>query len=514
MKGAEALIRTLVNSGVRVCFANPGTSEMHFVASVDKVPELRNILCLAEGVVTGAAAGYGRVAGIPAATLLHLGIGFGNGVANLQNALRVGAPIVNIIGAHATFHPDPKSPLGTRILDAGVPAVSGWTARPESVSDLPGAVAAAVAAARGPATTIATLVVPADVSWSEGAEPVAALPATSPEPIDAVLLDEAERLLKSGQNCMFIIGGNAQRGEPLRALSRIAQASGAMVISENMFSLCERGAGVPSFDRLQYRVETATAQLAAVRHLFLVDASEPVLTFGYPDTRSELTPEGCHIIHFASAANDIPAGLQELADRVAPKLLPIGHATSNRELAKGALNAQSIALALTALLPENAIVVDSSVSLALGSQASLLGAKRHYWMTGSPGGAIGGGLPCALGAAIAAPDRKVIALEADGSGMYNIQTLWTMARENVDVAIIILNNRGYAILRAELDRVGATQSPGALQMLDLSTPPISFVEIARGMGVAGRTVSSAEELIEALSYSFANKGPYLIEALL
>jgi acetolactate synthase-1/2/3 large subunit len=514
MKGAEALIHTLVASGVEVCFGNPGTSEMHFVASIDKAPQLRNILCLAEGVVTGAAAGYGRVKGVPAATLLHLGIGFANGIANLQNGLRADAPIVNIIGDHATFHPDPGSPLGTRILEGAVPAISGWMAWPRNVAELPQTVVDAVVAARGPGTTVATIVLPADVSWSDGAAPGKAPVFAGPRRIDDTAMAEIERLLRSDEKCMFMLGGKAQAGRALRAVSRIAQATGVDVITENVFSRIERGAGVPSFDRLNYRVEGATAQMKDVRHLILLDASAPVLTFGYPDTRSELTPEGCNVIDFGTAADDIDAALEQLADRLAPGIAPVGHPATSRDLPTGALNGAAIAQSLTALMPEDSIVVDSSVSMALGSQPVLLGAARHDWMTGSPGGAIGGGLPCALGAAIAAPDRRVIALEADGSGMYNIQTLWTMARENVDVTMIILNNRAYAILKAELERVGANQGPGALSMLDLSTPPISFVDIARGMGVDGRTVATAEELNDALASALKRKGPYLIEALL
>lgn len=514
MKGAEALIRTLVASGVEVCFGNPGTSEMHFVASVDKVPELRNILCLAEGVVTGAAAGYGRVAGKPAATLLHLGIGFGNGIANLQNGLRAGAPIVNIIGDHATFHPDPGSPLGIRILEGGVPAVSGWMGWPKTVAELSPMAASAVAAANGLPHTVATLIVPADVSWSDSAISVESAPHHTLPPVDEAKLTEVKQLLHSGENCMFIVGGRAQGGACLQALGRIAQATGARVITENMFSKIARGAGVPSFDRLQYRVEAATAQLADVRHLIIVEANAPVLTFGYPNTRSELTPATCRIVNFLSTADDVVSTLEALANQVAVGVKPIGHPASNRELPVGALNASSMAQALTAALPENAIVIDSSVSMALGSQPALLGAAPHDWMTGSPGGAIGGGLPCALGAAIAAPDRKVIALEADGSAMYNIQSLWTIARENVDVVIVILNNRSYAILRAELDRVGAGQSAGALAMLDLSTPPLNFVQLANGMGVGGRAVRTAEELNDALAFSMKNRGPYLIEAIL
>lgn len=514
MKGAEALIRTLVASGIETCFGNPGTSEMHFVASVDKVPQLRNILCLAEGVVTGAAAGYGRIAGKPAATLLHLGIGFGNGIANLQNGLRGGAPIVNIIGDHATFHPDPGSPLGPRILEGAVPTVSGWVGCPKTVAELSPMVVQAVMAALGPPRTIATLVLPADVSWSDGAAAIESVSLPAAPSFDESRLSEIERLLRSGELCLFLIGGQAETGDCLQALSRIAQATGAQVLTGTSFSKIARGAGMPSFGRLAYRVEGATAQLAAARYLVLIDTIAPVLTFGYPNTKSELTPEGCEIVPFLTAADDVASVLGELADRVAAGVKPIGHPASNRDAPTGALDAASIAQAVTAAMPDNSIVVDSSVSMSLGSQPALFGAARHDWMTGSPGGAIGGGLPCALGAAVAAPGRRVIALEADGSAMYNIQCLWTMARENVDVTMIILNNRSYAILKAELERVGASHSPGALAMLDLSHPPLSFVDIARGMGVDGRAVRTAEQLNEALVYSLGRSGPYLIEAQL
>ncbi|EUA00869.1 thiamine pyrophosphate enzyme, N-terminal TPP binding domain protein [Mycobacterium kansasii 732] len=208
MNGAQALISTLVDGGVDVCFANPGTSEMHFVAALDTVPQMRGILTLFEGVATGAADGYARIADRPAAVLLHLGPGLGNGLANLHNARRARVPIVVVVGDHATYHKKYDAPLESDI-DALAGTVSGWVRRTQVAADVGTDTADAVAASRwGP--QISTLILPADASWSDGAAPGATAP-ERPAPAGTDLASVAD-VLRSGEPVMLLIGGNATRG--------------------------------------------------------------------------------------------------------------------------------------------------------------------------------------------------------------------------------------------------------------------------------------------------------------
>ncbi|HEV7469390.1 MAG: Benzoylformate decarboxylase [Pseudonocardia sp.] len=525
MNGAEALLRTLLGGGVDVCFANPGTSEMHFVAALDTVPEMRGVLTLFEGVATGAADGYARMAGKPAATLLHLGPGLGNGVANLHNARRAGSPVVNVVGDHATFHKPLDAPLESDI-DAVAGTVSGWVRRSASPAEVGPDAADAVAAAVGggiqAAGQVATLILPADVSWTED-EGGAAAGVTPGTPlgrgaVDADALEAAAKALGSmteGERCTILIGGDATREEGLLAASRIAAATGAQVLVETFPARHERGAGLPAFERLAYAVQGALRQLAGTRHLILAGAAAPVSFFGYPDTPSVLFPEGCEVHEVATHGGPGAAGLRALADLVAGDAEPVLAGPARPGLPSGELTAQSVAQVVGALLPERAIVVDESVTSGFALPAMTAGAPRHDVLT-LTGGAIGYGLPAATGAAVACPDRPVWCLEADGSAMYTISALWTHAREQLDVTTIVFNNAAYAILRLELANVGATApaagSP-ARRLLDLGDPRLDFVSIATGMGVPAVRVTTAEELADALRRAAAEPGPHLVEAL-
>ena len=512
MNGARSLLSTLVGAGVDVCFANPGTSEMHFVAALDDVPAMRGVLCLFEGVVTGAADGYGRVAGRPAATLLHLGPGLGNGLANLHNARRARTPIVNVVGDHATYHGRYDAPLQSDIASiAG--AVSGWYRSSARSDDVGGDAADAVAAALGPPGCVATLVLPADSSWSEsttGPCPPRAPGRATGVPTDTV--EEVAKALRSGERAALLLGGSAVRATGLHAAGRVAAATGAALLGETFPANLERGAGVPAVDRLAYLAEMAQAQLDGVRHLVLVDAKAPVSFFAYPGKASDLVPPGCTVHTLARPGEDAAGALEALAEAVgaaadAGTPAPFGRP----ERPTGAVSAESLAAAVGATLPEGTIVVDEGNTSGLFVAGATAGAPRHDWLT-LTGGAIGIGLPMATGAGVAAPERPVLCLQADGSAMYTLQALWTQAREGLNVTTVVLANRSYAILNMELHRVGADAGGAAARrLLDLTDPELDFCALAAGMGVPARRVERAEDLLTALEAGFAEPGPALIE---
>ena len=509
MNGAQALINTLVDGGVDVCFANPGTSEMHFVAALDAVPRMRGVLTLFEGVATGAADGYARIARRPAAVLLHLGPGLGNGLANLHNARRARVPMVVVVGDHATYHKKYDAPLESDI-ESVASSVSGWLRR--SVGDVATDAAEAIATSQS-GGQVATLILPADISWTEGAQTSQSAPARPAPTVDADAVQVAARVLQSGEPTVILIGGDATCGAGLTAAARVAAATGARWYCEVFPTRLERGAGVPAVDRIAYFAEAVAAQLDGAKHLILAGAASPVSFFAYPDKASDLVPEGCQV-HVLAEHIGAAAALAALADEVAPGTTAAVAAPSRPQLPSGALTAASVADVIGALLPERAIVVDESNTSSVPLAAATAGAPAHDWLT-LTGGAIGFGIPSAVGAAVAAPDRPVLCLESDGSAMYTISGLWTQARENLNVTTVIYNNGAYDILRIELQRVGAGSAPGpkALDLLDLSRPSMDFVKIAEGLGVPARRVTTAEEFADALRMAFAEPGPHLIDAV-
>jgi acetolactate synthase I/II/III large subunit len=507
---AQALINTLVDGGVDVCFANPGTSEMHFVAALDTVPRMRGVLALFEGVATGAADGYARITGRPAAVLLHLGPGLGNGLANLHNARRARVPMVVVVGDHATYHKRYDAPLESDI-DVVAGSVSGWVRRTADSAHVGADAAEAIAASRL-GSQISTLILPADASWSDGAQPAPPVPA-QPAGADPLPAPEVVEVLRSGEPTVLMVGGDATRGRGLAAAARIAQAAGARLLCETFPARQERGAGVPAVDRLAYFAEAAAAQLDGAKHLVLAGAKSPVSFFAYPDMPSDLVPAGCHV-HLLAERGGAADALEALADEAAPGTVAQVAAESRPELPTGALTSASAAAVIGALLPERAIVVDESNTSGLLLAQATAGAPAHDWLT-LTGGAIGYGIPAAVGAAVAAPDRPVLCLESDGSAMYTISGLWTQARENLNVTTVLYDNGAYDILRVELQRVGVGTAPGpkALDLLDLSRPAIDFVKIAEGMGVSARRVTTCAEFADALRAAFAEPGPHLIDAV-
>jgi acetolactate synthase I/II/III large subunit len=513
MNGGQALIRTLVASGVDVCFMNPGTSEMHFVAALDAVPEMRGVLALFEGVATGAADGYARMADRPAATLLHLGPGLGNGLANLHNARKAKTPVVNVVGDHATYHKRFDAQLESDI-ETVARNVSSFVRRTATPDGVAGDTLDAVRAAMGPPGQVATLILPADVSWTEGAEPASGSATARRREPASQTVEAIAKALRSGEPAAILIGGTACRERPLTAASRIASSTGAKLLCETFPARLERGAGLPSVDRIAYLAEFASMQLDGLKHLVLVDAKAPVSFFAYPDKASYLVPDGCEVHTLADPSEDAAAALDALADVVGATEGPDRQAASRPDTPAGALTAETVCAALGALLPENAIVSDEGNTAGLYAAGATSGAPRHDWLC-LTGGAIGQGLPVAVGAAVASPGRRVIALEADGSAMYTLQSWWTMARESLDVTTILLNNRSYAVLNMELARVGATgHGERAKEMLDLKRPDLDFVSLARGMGLEASRATTAEEFSASLERCLGTPGPSVIEAII
>jgi acetolactate synthase I/II/III large subunit len=512
VNGAQALIASLVGAGVDVCFMNPGTSEMHFVAALDSVPRMRGVLALFEGVATGAADGYARIAGRPAAVLLHLGPGLANGLANLHNARRAGSPVLTIVGAHATGHVRYDAPLQSDI-EALARTVSGWVHTSGTTRDLAQDAMRALAAAR--AGQIATLVLPADVSWSDGGAPAPARPAPSPCLLSAMVDDShvtSMAGLLSSRTILFL-GGRALSERGLRAASRISAATGVRLLAETFPARMERGAGVPAVDRLAYLADQAAEQLGDPRQLILAGARSPVSFFAYPGQRSDLVPDACPVAVLADKGQDVETALDLLADLVAAGTKPVLSPPAVPAVEPGPLTAISLANTVAASLPDHAVVADEANTSGFALPRALTGAARHSLLT-LTGGSIGQGLPAATGAAVAAPDRPVLCLEGDGSALYTIQALWTQAREQLDVTTVLINNAAYAILRMELARTAAGQAgERAARMLDLSGPTPDFTAIGTGLGVPAVRVTTAEDLDRELRRAYAEPGPHLIEAI-
>ena len=514
MNGASSLVTTLVGSGVDVCFTNPGTSEMHFVAALDKVDGMRAILALFEGVVTGAADGYYRMLERPASTLLHLGPGLANGIANLHNAKKAGSGIVNIVGEHASWHLAHNAPLTCDIEGLARP-VSAWVRTSPSATAIATDAAEAVAAASAPPGQIATLILPGDTAWNAAKSAAPRLPVLARAKPSGTAVEAAARVLALREPTLLVLAGQALRADALEAAGRIAANTGCTVATQFFSSRIERGAGRVAAFRIPYAVDLALKALAGYRHIITVETSEPVAFFAYPDKPSLLKPDGCQVHTLCPPGADSVAALDALASAVGARR-GVAKLQQREEVATptGGLNPQSIALSLSALIPDNAIVVDESVTTGRESMGLTAGARPHDWLQ-NMGGSIGYGGPVATGAAVACPDRKVICLSGDGSAMYTIQSLWTQARENLDVVTVVFANRTYQILHTEFAGVLAgTPGPKARSMLSIDRPTLDFVALARGMGVGGTRVTTAEAFCKALAGACKERGPHLIEVVL
>ena len=520
MNGAESLLRSLVESGVDTCFANPGTSEMHFVAALDRAPGMRAVLGLFEGAVTGMADGYGRMRGEPAVTLLHLGPGLANGLANLHNARRADTPIVNVVGDHATYHAQYDAPLASDIVGFAAP-VSAWIDSSKSADHVGADAARAVQAARRAPGAIATLILPADVAWNDVTKAPGVAPRLAvepPAPVDDRDIAAAVDRLRNGRRTALLIRGAALGERGLAAASRIAAATGARILCDTFTARLRRGAGVAAVERLPYFAEQLVESIAAVEQLILVGAKSPVAFFAYPGKPSDCVNPATEVTTLARAEHDTVAALEAVAAACANGIAPVVVDLVRPDEPSGRLDQWSIGKAIARHLPENAIVSDEGATNSLGANTAMLTALPHEVLS-LTGGSIGQGVPVAAGAAVACPDRKVVSLQGDGGGMYTLQTLWTMARENLDVTTVIFANRAYSILQIELNRTGAREllaegDRKALSLFDLTNPSLDWVKLAEGMGVEAVSVSTIEHFSAAFSSAMKQRGPRLIEVVL
>jgi len=510
MNGAESLVETLSGAGVEVCFANPGTSEMHFVAALDRVGGMRCVLGLFEGVATGAADGYARMADKPASTLLHLGPGLANGLANLHNARRAYSPVVNIVGDHATYHKAFDAPL-TSDVEGVARSFSDWVLTSKDSGSVARDGASAIAAAMTPPGRVATLILPADASWGDADGPATPPPVEARAEVAFDAVSEAARVLRSGEAPVLFLGGPALREPGLTLAGRISAKTGARLIAQTHNARVERGAGRVPVDFLPYPVDAALKTLSGADHLLLVGAKAPVAFFAYPDKPSTLAPPECEVHALAAPEEDVVGALEALADELgAVEDAPVQR-RETFDPSSGALSLVGAAGAVAAMLPEGAIVVDEALTGAAAFMARTRGAAPHDYLQ-ITGGAIGIGPPLATGAAVACPDRKVVCLQADGSAMYTVQALWTQAREGLDVTTVILNNRSYAILKGEFANVGAGEDGRAARdMMEIDRPALDWVSLARGLGVEAGRAATMEEFDRHLEAGLRSQGPYLID---
>lgn len=512
MNGAESLVRTLLAGNIDVCFTNPGTSEMHFVASLDSVPGMRCALCLFEGGVTGAADGYYRIAGKPASTLLHLGPGLANGVSNLHNAKKANSGIVNIVGEHATYHIELDAPLTSDIEGIARP-VSHWVKTSTSSADIARHGAEAIVAAMSPPGQIATLILPGDTAWNEGTGPADVPAPPERAKVEDARIDAAAKALREAKNPLILLGGAAVQESNLQLAGKIAAKTGCGLLTEWANARLDRGAGRIEVNRIPFVIDQAVKLLEPYDTIILVGARPPVGFFAYPNKPSVLTGDHTTFVELADVAEDIAGALDALCEATGAQTSePAGISAPRKpDLPRGPVGPPGIAAILGAMIPEGAIIVDESVTTGREFFPQTAGAPPHAWLN-NRGGSIGYGLPVATGAAIAAPGQKVIALEGDGSAMYTVQSLWTIARENLDVTVLIFSNRSYKILRGELTNVGV-QNPGprAIDMLSLTRPDLDWVAMAKGMGVDATKVDTLEDLAKAFQAGVAVDGPYLIE---
>lgn len=517
MNGAETLVETLADQGVEVCFANPGTSEMHFLAALEN-PRIRSVLCLFEGVATGAADGWARMMDRPASTLLHLGPGLANGLANIHNAKRAGVGMVNVIGEHSTRHLKYDAPLTSDIQGLARP-LCHWIRTTDGSQAIAADTAAAVAKANE--GLISALILPGDASWGEAGDLKRLPRATTIRPApDAARVDHVAKVLKSGEPTLIILAGRSMRGLPLDLAGRIAATTNCRIATQFFSVRIERGAGRTPLERIPYAVDQAIAFLSGFKHIITVETGEPIAFFAYPDKPSLLKPADCQLHSLVERGEDSAAGLEMLAEALgALKTLPTLQPRIEEPLPQGALTPTSIAKALSYAMPENCILVDESLTTGRESMGLTAGARPHDTIQ-NMGGSIGYGTPVATGASMACPDRRTFCMVGDGSAMYTIQSLWTQAREGLPVTTIIFANNTYAILKAEYANMGAggegkaAPGPRALSMIDIDNPTIDWVAMAKSMGVPAVSVETAEDFTQAMINSTREAGPVLIEVKL
>lgn len=512
LTGAECLIDSLVNSGVGPFFTNPGTSELHAVSAIDRSTKARGILCLFEGVATGAGDGYGRIARHPAGVLLHLGPGLANGMANLHNARQAGTPMVVVVGEHGAKHLAYDSPLKSD-LGSLPPFYSKQTVRLHVGDDIGRLARDLVTATCTPPTGIATIIAGADVMWSEAqARPFTDAGVRRKVEPSSADIRNAVSMLRSGFPAAIVLGGSALSSKGMQLASAIAQATGSTLLSETFNARHTRGAGLPVVQRIPYFPELAIPFLSKFARLVLIGAKKPTSFFASPVHPSDLVGPGCEVSGFDPQADPLDV-LQAIAGEVAARSQASVAAREVLPLHSGNLTPAAIWAALNNFMPEGSIVSDEAGMSSRGADEAMSVAAQHDWLN-LTGGSIGQALAVAAGAAVARPGSKVFAMQGDGGGLYTPQALWTQAREKLDVINVILNNGRYGILDYEAKRHGMSLGQKGAALFDLGSPTVDWVSLSQGFGVRAAAASTAEEFNTLLRDAVSTPGPSLIEARL
>lgn len=511
--GADLVVSAMASAGIDTCFANPGTSELHLVAALDRTNSIRSILTLFEGVATGAADGYARMLGRPASTLLHLGPGLANGLANLHNASRAHSAIVNLIGDHATYHLQYDPPLAADIEGLARP-YSSFVRTVSDVASVASDVRDAVAGAWRYRGKIATLVLPTDIMWTKGAGECAPVSQGKGEAVDDATVSGVAEMLRSARRPCFLLGGQALLGTTLAKLAELASLYKADMFAAYGTARVERGAGRPLVERIPFAIDVACRRMAEFDCMVLIGARPPVAFFAYPNMPSTPLPAGCRVTQLAGVEADATQAVDKLHDLVNPPPAPSLHRPLTHASLDGQLDPDTVAAVLAGLIPEGAIIVDESATSGRSMLPATTGSAPHDWLF-NPGGSIGMGLPVGLGAAIARPDRRVVCLQGDGGAAYTAQALWTMAREKANVTVIVFANRAYKILKGELAKFESSGLTGAASdLLDIDRPTIMWENISRGFGVPAYRVDTLAAFAEAFRDAGRQGGPSLIEVVL
>ncbi len=513
MNGAESLTKALAKEGVKVCFANPGTSEMHLVNALDSEAGIRSILCLFEGVCTGAADGYGRMTGKPAATLLHLGPGLANGISNLHNARKASTPIINLVGDHADYHRKHDSPLNSNIT-ALASSVSSWMKSDSTSMSLSSDVIEALNSAINPKPRpdgqISTLIIPANAAWEKGTDPVRRPELQERGQISKTKIDETARQIDS--ECLILLGSDGLSVAARQAAGRISKKTKCRVAMSMFSEKIEHGFGLPVSERLPYFPEHVMAFLKGVKKIVLAGASKPVSFFAYPSLPSVPIPEEVEILNLSRSNEDTTSALESIVNILGLNEGAFSAYRSQKvELSSPNLSSKTIGEVIASTLPEGAIICGDSGGGFDAFEPSQ-NAPPHTWLN-LTGGSIGQGAPVSVGAAVACPEKQVLSLLGDGAAMYTLQALWTQAREGLNVTTIIYKNEKYRILEIEYWRLGVNEiGEKAGDLFSLGEPSIDFCALAKGMGVESVSVHTPESFRAALEVAFSRTGPYLIEA--
>jgi len=515
MNGAQAFFKVLLDGGVDTIFGCPGTSEMQIIQELGQT-NVHAVLGLQENVVTGMAHGYGVMTGKPSLSLLHVACGISNGLANMHNGRRAGAPMVVFAGGVAANHevnnPEHQMLLRPQQIAA---AATDWQREALTSDLLADCAAEALQVANTGYGKVAMVFGPAQTFWEEATIlEDQTRPPIPPRRVSASTIKEIAESIQSGKKTCLLLGGHALREEALEVAGRISAATGAELWQDYIVARLQRGAGRVPVKRIPYVVEAGVEALKDFEQIVLVGNQIPIPTFSYKGKPLTKVPEGCAIKTLGTTECDLLQALTDLADAVnAPAKAPVHQDRAKGVAPTGVLNEAAICQSIVAAMPDNVIVVDEGNMESFNFPELTAGAAPHDFMQAPTGGAIGAGASVAIGASVAAPDRKVVCLEGDFSLNLNIMSLWTMAKQNSNICLVIMNNGGSQALRMELARVRpGDETDKALDMLLIRDPEIDYVKIAEGNGLSATRATTAEEFHQQFVAAMKKKGPHVIDA--